>query len=134
MPVAQKLRGVGGVLGGLISPEPAAPVPQEAPAPLPPPSIPAEEARAEPEALPSPPAAAEKPRQKPQARPQARRGRPPGQRAGEAAEKEKVTLRLPKELMDDYREWSWEERCQLGELVERALIQYRKRRPGQKGD
>lgn len=62
---------------------------------------------------------------------QARRGRPP-KRAGEAApgltsaaDKEKVTLRLSKELMDEYREWSWQERCQLGELVERALVQYR---------
>jgi uncharacterized protein (DUF4415 family) len=59
---------------------------------------------------------------------QARRGRPPGQKAGEAADKEKVTLRLSKELMDEYREWSWDERCQLGELVERALTQYRKHR------
>jgi hypothetical protein len=34
--------------------------------------------------------------------------------------------------MDEYREWSWEERCQLGELVERALSQYRKQRARQK--
>jgi len=39
-----------------------------------------------------------------------------------------VTVRLSKELMDEYRDWSWEERCQLGELVERALGQYRKQR------
>jgi hypothetical protein len=63
---------------------------------------------------------------------QARRGRPPGKKTGDAAEKEKVTLRLNKELMDDYREWSWDERCQLGELVERALSQYRKQRSHQK--
>ena len=34
--------------------------------------------------------------------------------------------------MDEYRDWSWEERCQLGELVERALSQYRSRRTRQK--
>ena len=77
-------------------------------------------------------AATAKLRPKASARVQARRGRPPGKKAGEAAGKEKVTLRLNKELMDDYREWSWEERCQLGELVERAMQQYHQRRSRQK--
>ena len=35
--------------------------------------------------------------------------------------KEKVTLRLDAELVADYRDWSWDQRCQLGELVEQAL-------------
>jgi hypothetical protein len=65
-------------------------------------------------------------RPKSQVRMKTRRGRPPGKKNDDAAEKEKVTLRLNKELMNEYRNWSWEERCQLGELVERALIQYRK--------
>ena len=51
--------------------------------------------------------------------------------AGEGVPKEKVTLRIGKGLMDEYREWSWDERCQLGELVERALAQYARRRQGQ---
>ena len=123
--MAQKLKGVGGVLGGLISPEPESPAQPEpfhspiADAP------PAEAAKSE---ATERPVAAGKPRPKQEGRIAARRGRPPGQKSGEAAEKEKekVTLRLSKELIDDYRDWSWEERCQIGELVERALLHYRK--------
>lgn len=130
--MAQKLRGVGGVLGNLISPEAAPPAQPEPPA-LPAPEGPAAEAATPetPEPLASPPAS-DNPRPKTQGRVAARRGRPPGQKAGEAADKEKVTLRLNKELMDDYRDWSWEERCQVGELVEKALLQYRKHRTRQK--
>ena len=39
-----------------------------------------------------------------------------------------VTLRIDAELISDYRDWSWEKRCQLGELVEHALADYRRRR------
>jgi uncharacterized protein (DUF4415 family) len=130
--MAQKqLKGVGGVLGGLLSPAPPPATPDSASRPAP--EAPADEA-ADAEAVerPAPPAEIGKPRQNAPTRTQARRGRPPGRRAGEAADKEKVTLRLGKELMDEYREWSWEERCQLGELVERALSQYRKQRSRQK--
>ena len=130
--MAQKLRGVGGVLGNLISPEPAT-------AELPPAmvrtadSLPAAEPeRPEQADAAEPPAEPGNNRPKPTARIAARRGRPPGQKPGVAADKEKVTLRLNKDLMDDYREWSWEERCQLGELVERAMIQHRKQRSRQK--
>ena len=130
--MAQKLKGVGGVLGGLISPEPALPAPPES-STLPVPDAPAPEtAMPEPAEPPAPPPASDKPKQKAPGRIAARRGRPPGQKPGEAADKEKVTLRLNKELMDDYRDWSWEERCQVGELVEKALIQYRKHRIRQK--
>jgi uncharacterized protein (DUF4415 family) len=128
----KQLKGVGGVLGNLISPESpaeASPEPATKPAPT---ALPPETPTADSLDQPAPAAASEKPRQKSQGRIAARRGRPPGQRAGEAADKEKVTLRLNKELMDDYREWSWEERCQLGELVERAMLQYRKHRDRQK--
>ena len=51
----------------------------------------------------------------------ARLGRPPGRAAGTSRPKEKVTLRLDAELVADYRDWSWDQRCQLGELVEQAL-------------
>jgi len=56
----------------------------------------------------------------------ARRGRPPGRRTGTTPHKEKVTLRVDAGLIEQYREWSWSERCQLGELVERALANYRR--------
>jgi hypothetical protein len=56
----------------------------------------------------------------------ARRGRPPGRTTGSTPNKEKVTLRVDAGLMEQYREWSWLERCQLGELVERALANYRR--------
>lgn len=129
--MAQKLKGVGGVLSGLISPEPDPAAPPE-PAAKSATAAPAvETAKTESIEQPAAAAPADKPRPKPQARTQARRGRPPGRRAGEAADKEKVTLRLSRELMDEYRDWSWEERCQLGELVERALVQYCKHRSRQ---
>ena len=60
-------------------------------------------------------------------RPSARLGRPPGRGGARTGSKEKATLRIDAELMSDYREWSWDQRCQLGELVERALAEYRRR-------
>ena len=57
----------------------------------------------------------------------ARLGRPPGKSSQSARPKEKATLRIDAEMMSDYRDWSWEKRCQLGELVERALADYRRR-------
>lgn len=57
----------------------------------------------------------------------ARLGRPPGNAKGVAPRREKATLRIEAELMADYRDWSWEKRCQLGELVEQALVEYRQR-------
>jgi uncharacterized protein (DUF4415 family) len=130
--MAQKpLKGVGGVLGGLIS-TPAPTATPDDPAAGPAPEAPIDETAEAAVEQPVPPAESGKPRQSTQARIPARRGRPPGRRAGEVADKEKVTLRLSREIMDEYREWSWEERCQLGELVERALSQYRKQRARQK--
>ncbi len=55
----------------------------------------------------------------------ARLGRPPGSGASHMRPKEKVTLRIPSDLIAEYRDWSWEARCQLSELVERALVAYR---------
>jgi hypothetical protein len=62
--------------------------------------------------------------------PRARLGRPPGSSLQPAGPKEKVTLRVPCELIAEYRDWSWEVRCQLGELVERALLTYLNARRG----
>ena len=116
----------------MISAEPAASViPEPAAKPTPAESI-AEPADAASAGQPATSAVKAKPRPPAQPKTQARRGRPPGRKAGEAGEKEKVTLRLSKELVEEYRDWSWDERCQFGELVERALSQYRKQRTRQK--
>lgn len=60
----------------------------------------------------------------------ARRGRPLG-KATMAEPKTKVTLWLSQSLVDSYRDWSWEARCQFSHLVERALVGYQEsqRRP-----
>ncbi len=79
--------------------------------------------------VPSEPTAKQKQPAKPKRseRPRARLGRPPGRSSQPATSKEKATLRIDTELMAEYREWSWESRCQLGELVERALADYHRR-------
>ena len=53
-----------------------------------------------------------------------RRGRPLGKVVSPGVPKEKVTLRLTTDLIATYRDWSWEARCQLSHLVERALADY----------
>jgi uncharacterized protein (DUF4415 family) len=123
---AKQLMGVGGVLGSLLSPSPVQSTTPE-PEDKPPVNV-AQTPHQEPLSPPAVVDTATKSHPASSGRTQARRGRPPGKKAGDAADKEKVTLRLSKKLMDEYREWSWEERCQLGELVERALIRYRKNR------
>ena len=35
-----------------------------------------------------------------------------------------MTLRVSCELIAEYRDWSWEAKCQLGELVERAPLTF----------
>ena len=55
----------------------------------------------------------------------ARVGRPPGSTVRHSGLKEKVTLRVNRDTIAAYRDWSWEARCQLGELVETALTKYR---------
>ncbi|RIK77028.1 MAG: hypothetical protein DCC68_18240 [Planctomycetota bacterium] len=118
----QTVAGISGVLGGLISTGPSA-APAERPVSV--------EHRAERHVerpAPSANVAAVAGPREPRAKPSARRGRPPGRLTGSAPHKAKVTLRVDATLMDDYREWSWSERCQLGELVERALANYRRLR------
>lgn len=51
----------------------------------------------------------------------ARRGRPPGKSSVPTRPKEKVTFRITSTLLASYRDWSWEARSQLSQLVERAL-------------
>ena len=106
------IAGISGVLGGLISSSPHAAVPTEQT------PTSADGSMVEDQTATRP-----MPR-----RTAARRGRPPGRLAAPAIRREKVTLRIDASLIDDYRDWSWVQRCQLGELVERALFTYRKSR------
>jgi hypothetical protein len=65
----------------------------------------------------------------------ARRGRPPGKASSMGAPKEKLTLRITSTLVASYRDWSWETRSQLSQLVERALADYHgQHRFGQRAD
>ena len=99
--------GISGVLGELISPEPAST--QSPPEKQPPAAVQKADATG------TPPGPC-----------RARLGRPPGSSASHTGPKEKVTLRIPSDLIAEYRDWSWEARCQISELVERALVAYRK--------
>lgn len=57
----------------------------------------------------------------------ARLGRPPISSVDTSA-RQKVTVRIRPELIDDYRNWSWDARSSLSHLVEQALIDYHDRR------
>jgi len=52
-----------------------------------------------------------------------RRGRPPG-KPRVSPPKEKVTVWIERGLIDSYRDWTWQARCQLSHIVERALTAY----------
>ena len=108
----KEVSGISGVLGELVSKEPktdGAASPAESPASTEKPRRPANSER------PLPPKTS-----------RARLGRPPGNSANDSGPKEKVTLRIPCKLIAEYRDWSWEARCQLSELVEKALAAYQK--------
>jgi hypothetical protein len=57
----------------------------------------------------------------------ARRGRPPGSRAGETPEKKKVTWSIDPGLYEAFVKRSYREECQVWELLERALKEYLKK-------
>jgi hypothetical protein len=110
--MAQKtIGGISGVLGDLIS---SAPTPAALPRLE---ESPAGGRKASPLDTPNP---LPTPRLRP-----ARLGRPSDSGPRPTGPKEKVTLRLTSHLIAEYRDWSWEARCQLSGLVERALITYR---------
>jgi uncharacterized protein (DUF4415 family) len=109
----RSLAGITGVLGGLVSP-----VGNEGPIEPPCSDLPGNEA-GPPEHNPSRALS-----------PRSRLGRPPGRTRNQVVPKEKVTLRISAELVAEYREWSWQRRCQLGELVEAALRAYVRRLAG----
>jgi uncharacterized protein (DUF4415 family) len=102
--MSKPLEGIQGILGSYVTP----------PKPAPTAPVKTREAKLSPD-------------RKTPTRKRTRLGRPPGKSSGVTKPKEKATLRIDTELMSDYREWSWDERCQLGELVERALADYRRR-------
>ena len=56
-----------------------------------------------------------------------RRGRPVGSGRRAQRLREKTTLRIERELIADYRDWSWEARCNLSGLVEKAMADYQRR-------
>ncbi len=60
-------------------------------------------------------------RDRPEKRSHARAGRPPGKVSAKAQPREKLTVRIDAELVETYRDWSWDARCNLGELVGRAM-------------
>jgi uncharacterized protein (DUF4415 family) len=100
------ISGIGGVLGELISDD------------LPPPE-PTERAKSV------------APNRPPQPRPtqsHARAGRPPGKGSCVSKRKEKLTVRIDADLAATYRDWSWDARCNLGELVSQAMQSYLKNR------
>jgi hypothetical protein len=59
---------------------------------------------------------------------QVRRGRPPGKTSENIPPKEKVTLWINRDLIAQYRDWSWEVRCQLSPLIEEAMQEFRKKK------
>jgi hypothetical protein len=137
--MARQLKGVGGVLGGLItesSEQATAPTPpQEGPQPEPaepPPEISDSTGRTQGAGIADRVTRAKD--EGPSEKPRVRRGRPPkragGATPGEAVQREKVTLRLDANLMNQYRDWTWERRCQLHDLIEEAMAQYLKRHQG----
>ena len=107
---SKTISGISGVLGELISPAPP-PTESRQSSQL---AIEKQETKSAGTAQPIPPP----PRR-------ARLGRPPAKTTRHRGPKEKVTLRIPSNLIAEYRDWSWEARCQLSELVERALAAYR---------
>ena len=57
----------------------------------------------------------------------ARLGRPLGRHAEPQAAREKITVRIPSNLVAEYRDWSWDARSSLSGLVEKAMVEYRRR-------
>lgn len=60
-------------------------------------------------------------------RPKSRIGRPPGRKSSSGPGKEKATAYITADMKDAYIDWAYEERCSIGELMERALIEYHSR-------
>lgn len=118
--MAKAIGGVKGVLGELLSNEPEAAATRQAPKQVNRP------ARKEQPASPQTVEEHEGSKPEPE-RLSSRRGRPLGRKPGTMPLKQKTSVWLSASLIARYREWSWEDRCNLGELIERALVEYRRR-------
>jgi hypothetical protein len=80
------------------------------------------------EAKPAPRKPAVEPqREPPPPRLKVRTGRMPGRQDKPRVPKEKATVYISAEVMGEYREWTWECRCYLGELIEQAMRDYYRR-------
>lgn len=110
--IGKRLQGIDGVLGNLTS------APSQATARRP--NVAQEDRRSSKAML----AARQPNHEAPQG---ARLGRPLGKSGDARSRKEKATLRISSSLIAEYRERSWEARCSLSGLVERAMIEYRQR-------
>jgi hypothetical protein len=107
----QALGGIQNVLDGLLSPRN-------------PPSLSLGVEGKQPITEPSPVIKKEETGDRPPQHSGARRGRPLGKSKAGGQPKSKVTLWLSQALVDSYRDWSWEARCQFSHLVERAMADY----------
>lgn len=58
-------------------------------------------------------------------RPKARIGRFPGTKNGQA--KERISGRITQDLKDAYVEWALSDQCAMGDLMERALVEFYQR-------
>lgn len=56
----------------------------------------------------------------------ARLGRPLNGHTSPPADRDKLTVRISREIIADYRDRSWDARCSLSSLVETALSEYRR--------
>lgn len=118
-----KISGIEGVLGGLMAP-PTKPRPVANPAPEP-------TRREERQVVPVP-----EPQPQPIAKPKGpaeisvtrtRIGRPKGIKDGQTPPKRKITILINAQVADEYDAWSWDAHCNIGALVERALVEYLRR-------
>lgn len=109
-------KGIGGILDQIVGADERRPRDQSQPAPPPSPIVqPRDEGNvARPEL---------------QERIRAKRGRPFGKprSSGPREARTKVTFWIAQALIDEYRDWSWEARCSLSELVHQAMHDYRRR-------
>ena len=113
--MTRTITGIDGILGSLLSP---------AAGQCPPPARIAQEEAKSAFPMPEVPPAKKLPATD---RTGARRGRPVGRSAPGRPSKEKVTLQIGTNLIAEYRDWSWDARCHLSALVERALTEYQGR-------
>jgi hypothetical protein len=115
-----KITGIEGVLGGLVSPpkqpKPVEPARMSAPRPA---EKPVSEPRPNKAPQPQLPANIQVTR--------TRIGRPKGVKDGQTPPKRKVSVLLNAQVIDEYDRWSWDLHCNIGALIDQALVEYLRR-------